>query len=271
MKGWTIAIRPSVGQPLYKITKIISLEDGGFSVLTPYHKAQSGYLFRKPVDLDLQIQGTNRRITWRETEGYTVESQAKLSYHMDGFAQFSSGTSSQIISGRDDITGEPKGLGLITRPFKKPILGGFFLLPCVCVNIWGIDEFSEATQSDKSMLIFEPEEFHYVEGTTPNDANGWCLWIYILSLTSMPLQDHKIITEFGAELKIINFPTMKDKFGKALGLCVSHNVTKYPSKSGWIINGPGNGEYALTGIYPRNCINVGEKNSIDRNVGLKFV
>jgi hypothetical protein len=39
---WTVAIRPAAGKPLYKITKIISLNGVGFSVLTPYHKAHSG-------------------------------------------------------------------------------------------------------------------------------------------------------------------------------------------------------------------------------------
>jgi hypothetical protein len=53
MKGerkWTIAMRPSEGQPLRKITKVIGINGDGFSVLAPYHKAKTGFLYKLPID-----------------------------------------------------------------------------------------------------------------------------------------------------------------------------------------------------------------------------
>src|SRR5580700_6160816 len=104
-RKWTIAIRPAVDSELRKITKIIGLNGDGFSVLAPYHKARSGFLYKHLMDL--QTLGA-RHIYWNECVGFTAEDRAKLTYHVDGFAQFSSENPGKIISGRNPKTGEPK-------------------------------------------------------------------------------------------------------------------------------------------------------------------
>jgi hypothetical protein len=61
-----------------------------------------------------------------ELVSFTVEDRAKLSYHTDGFVQFSSENPGRIISGRDPSTGEPKGPGGLAN---DPPPGGSKHLP----------------------------------------------------------------------------------------------------------------------------------------------
>ena len=53
-RGYTIAIQPTDGSAPRKITKILSLNGKGFSVLTPYHKAKSGFLRKVPVPANMR-------------------------------------------------------------------------------------------------------------------------------------------------------------------------------------------------------------------------
>lgn len=95
----------------------------------------------------------------------------KLSYHTDGFAQFSGESAGRITSGIDPTTGEPKGLGLFTNPLTAPIRSG----PSVGVTVWGMEEFEEAKERDHP-LIFEADDFYH-RRCTPEDANAWALSI----------------------------------------------------------------------------------------------
>src|ERR1700730_7932890 len=152
-RKWTIAIRPAPGEELRKITKIIGLNGDGFSVLAPYHKARSGYLNKHLMDL--QTLGI-RKIPKSEIISFTAEDRVKLSYHTDGFAQFSGENPGKIISGRAPATGEPKGLGLLTRTLKSPPTSG----PSVGVQVWGIDEF-EIPRPNEDLIIFEPTDCYF--------------------------------------------------------------------------------------------------------------
>src|SRR5437016_360934 len=80
-RKWTAAIRPSSTDQLRKITKIIGLNGDGFSVLVPYHKSRSGFLYKHMMDL--QTLGT-RTVHWAECVGFTADNRAKLTYHIDG-------------------------------------------------------------------------------------------------------------------------------------------------------------------------------------------
>src|SRR5579862_4789909 len=147
---WTVAIRPVAGKPLYKITKIISLNGGGFSVLTPYHKAHSGFLFKTHISPGMFDKAGLHLMKWTDCAGFTAENRTKLSYHVDGFAQFSSENQGKIVSGRDPNTGEPKGLGTMARPFSDPATSG----PSVGISVWGLEDFEIADQKEK-LIIFE--------------------------------------------------------------------------------------------------------------------
>jgi len=272
-RKWTIAIRPASGEALRKITKIIGLNGDGFSVLAPYHKERSGYLFKHLMDL--RSLGT-RTMTWDEGVGFTAEDRVKLTYHTDGFAQFSGENPGKIISGRDSKTREPKGLGLLARSLKSPPISG----PSAGIQVWGIEEF-ETPRDDEKLMTFEPNDTYYRK-CTPSDANTWHLAIYAFPDGGIPplqfedgqpvmlYQPHFITAGIqGAviKLKMIHLPA--DEL--YLGIYVERFIGHYPVKSGWMLNGPGNytqyqSGYVLHAVYPREAIPVEDRASIDRNL-----
>jgi hypothetical protein len=99
---------PRKSKPPRKITKVLSLNGKGFSVLAPYHKAKSGFLWKMPLPINVDEPGRHA-VSAKAGVAFTAKDRVKLSYHADGFAQFSSETVGRIISGIDPETGEPKG------------------------------------------------------------------------------------------------------------------------------------------------------------------
>lgn len=268
---WTIAIRPDHGEPLRKITKIIGLNGDGFSVLVPYHKARAGFLLKHLMDL----QGPQmRKIRLAECVAFTAEDRVKLSYHIDGFAQLSGENPGKIVSGRDQKTGEPKGLGLLTHSLHTPITSG----PSVGITVWGIDEFETTTESDK-LIVFEPSDFYY-RNSTPEDANSWQVCVYAFAVGAVPplrFEGKRPVMECalntlsggvpGAIVKMKSIHLESEKV--YLGVYIDRFKVQFAAKSGWILNGPGNyttsqGGYVLQAIYPRDIIRSGETGSLDR-------
>jgi hypothetical protein len=212
-------------------------------------------------------------IPWENTVGFTAEDRVKLSYHRDGFAQFSSESKGRIVSGRDPATGEPKGLGLFTNPLGSPIFSG----PSVALTVWGIDDFAETIKSDQT-IVFEPGDVYY-RGCTPSDATSWVLQIYAFpSRVTPPLQfqDGCALLKVGfeqlngpiysvAQFKVVQLP----KEEVFLGLLVSRVVTTFPAQSGWAISGPGDCTsarrgYALMAAYPRLGVPIDGRDPLDR-------
>src|SRR5438132_5182960 len=105
-RKWTLAIKREQDDRPRKITKIIGLNGGGFSVLAPYHKARSGILFKMPVDPEKALKPGEWWVPHDELVPFNVDDRAKFSYHTDGFVQFSGENPGRIISGRDPVTGE---------------------------------------------------------------------------------------------------------------------------------------------------------------------
>lgn len=269
--SYTIAIRPNINQVARKITKIIGLKGDGFSVLTPYHKSGSGFLFKAPADpavVGKQVIPIDQCI------GFTVDARAKLTYHTDGFAQFSSEKKGEIISGRDPVTKEPKGLGLITLPLTTPIWTG----ASVGITVWGLHDFEPLGNPDKSTLIFEPHHFHY-RACSPIDANGWHLEIYAFPKdVVLPcrwdaghlLVDVAIEPLWGQLVSIKRLSIIRlSKEKVSLGLAVNSMIVDFPPASGWALSGPGDWTHerkghVLQGIYPREPYPVNGFPSINR-------
>ena len=272
-RKWTIAIRPTEAEGLRKITKIIGLNGGGFSVLTPYHKSKSGFIAKAPMDL---FTLGARFFRWEEGINFTAEDRVKLSYHTDGFAQFSGENQGKIVSGRDEKTGEPKGIGLYTRALATPPVSG----PSVGVVVWGIDQFEKAEETD-NLLIFDPSDFYY-RNCEPEEANLWTLSIYAFGSKSgipplkresktwrMLYQPHPITAGIQGtviEMKVIHLKAD----GVYLGLYVERAVGQFPVPSGWILSGPGNYTqyqkgHALVAVYPRAPIPTKGSTPLDYN------
>lgn len=268
---WTIAIRPAAGEKPRKITKIIGLNGDGFSVLAPYHKARSGFL-SKPL-IDLRTFGTLQK--WEQQIGFTAADRVKLSYHTDGFAQFSSEHPGKIISGRDSKTGEPKGLGLLARSLLSPSMTG----PSVGVVVWGIEDFDTARE-EEDLVIFEPSDFYY-RGSTPQDANTWHLAIYAFGVGQLPpvrFEGKQAVMQYqlhaitaGVPGSIVQLKTIHLKKERVyLGMYVSRIVGNWQGvKSGWHLAGPGNynqyqSGYVLRAVYPAGPIPVEGREALDR-------
>jgi hypothetical protein len=274
-KSWTIAIRPTVGAEPRKITKVVSLKDGGFSVLTPYHQAKSGYLAKMPMPKD--VAGPHFR-RWSEGVTFTAENRVKLSYHADGFAQFSGESSGKIISGIDPTTGKPKGLGLRSNPLVTPTWRG----AVVAITVWGIDDYLTAKDSASGTITFEPDECYY-RRCSPAEADGWILTIHAfprnpplpirfrqnfpflhVASESNPFSPLRYIVEY----RLVDFQNAP----VFLGLNLNRIVTKVAAKSGWILSGPSEvgGEanairYNLSAVYPRLIGQIASDGPLDRD------
>ena len=269
---WTVGIRPAAGKPLYKITKIIGLNGGGFSVLTPYHKAHSGFLFKTAINpgmfdkAGVHLSEVDRQCGLHRREPHEV------SYHVDGFAQFSSENQGTIISGRDPNTGEPKGLGIMARPFSNPSTTG----PSVGVSVWGLEDFEEASREEK-LIVFEPPDFYY-RLWGPDQTNLWQLHIYVFQGVppvrfdgDQPKMDFALRypPTAGVVGSIVTLKTIRLEPEKVtLGLYVESLIGAFPSKSGWTMSGPGSWSsnqtgYVLNAVYPREMIPTEQRPSLD--------
>ena len=251
----TIAVQDGDGV-VRKITKLIPYGDGGFAVHVPYHKAQIGWLLKMPVDY--KVMGETVTPISECTE-YSATDRVKLSYHPSGFVQFSGEMPGKIISGLDPITGEPKGLGIITNPLSSPIRTG----PTFGITAWGLSDFESLAKQSDDALIFPAEEM-YFRGCSPGTQNGVCIegfvfppryWAGVRGESSKWKMSICFIgfEASGAvlELKIIRLQA-SDVF---IGVLASHVRVSFKDASGFTLNGPsesktGSIKNALLAIYP---------------------
>ena len=123
-----------------KVMKIMFLHDGGFCFFMPYHTAKNGMLAKLRVDYS-KFKSSS---PFEEEGTYTADDDVKISYHPDGFVQFST-AGSKIISGRDSQTGKAKGLGIVTNPLTQLITTG----PTFGGSLWGLQEFERFSSTKK--------------------------------------------------------------------------------------------------------------------------
>jgi hypothetical protein len=237
--GSTIAMRTSGTSTPHRIFKIVPYAAGGFAVTAPYHSARSGFLAKMPVDYR---KGGVSRVSRADMTPYSANDRVKLSYHRDGFAQFSGERAGKILSGRDPATGEPKGLGLLTNPPSQPIKSG----PTFAVTVWGIEDF-EILSPNKPAAVFEEEDC-YFRGTTADCANAWTVEAFVLPRNfwggvhrqSDKLSITLVFGNFEApgvvfELRVVDLPGQP----VFIGLLVSRMQTTFAGESGFVLSGPG--------------------------------
>src|SRR5438876_650953 len=157
----TIAVQDGNGIAR-KITKVVPHSDGGFSVVVPYHKAQSGWLFKLQVDYEILGEST-----FPISKEYSADDRVKLTYHPSGFVQFSGEKPGKIVSGLDPSTGKPKGLGILSNPLSSPIQTG----PTFGIVAWGLSDFESLAKDSDDVLTFRAEET-YFRGCSPGTENG---------------------------------------------------------------------------------------------------
>jgi hypothetical protein len=212
-------------------------------------------------------------IRLNECLGFTAEHRVKLSYHADGFAQFSGEVQGQIISGRDPVTGEPKGLGLMARPLSDPIRTG----PSFGVEAWGLNDFDELRDVTQGAVVFEPEDV-YFRRCTPRTANGWVFEVFVfpkrywaaarkrgaaysISMSFLGFEASGAVIE----MKVLDLPQQE----VLLAGFLSRVTVSFASPSGWVLDGPGdpNGAgrgHVLMAFYPRDVFVMQQDRSLDR-------
>ncbi len=260
--GGTVGIR--------KLAKVVGYGNQGFAVLTPYHSARSGFVAKIPIDYK-KIGEFN--VAYDDIVGFDTEHRVKLSYHPDGFVQFSGETKGQVTSGRNEHSGEPKGIGLLTQPLSSPIRSG----PSFGITAWGLGDFiSHNASPQETDVVFGLEDM-YFRGINPRQANAIVLEVFALPLRywagvrkrgsdyvlTMAFEDFQA-SRAAIEMKVIDLPNQE----VLLAGFVSHTRVEFGSQSGWVLNGPGNRNddgigHVLQAFYPREVV-PGDRESLDR-------
>lgn len=207
--------------------------------MAPAHTAQAGYVMMSPCNyskIGCSI------IPHAEIKcQFNASNPVKLTYHPDGFAQFSSVKDGTIISGRDEA-GNVKGVGLQTSPLSHPIMSG----PVANICAWGLQDFLTHTGSLANTIVFDLETLE-CNKCSPLDANTFIVEIFTIPRPLLRLA--KIInanqvvelpyvfngTRRMFELRVIDIPD-KNVFLGVLGM---RRKTSFPSTSGWGMGGPG--------------------------------
>jgi hypothetical protein len=266
-----LAIRASSER---RIFKVLPLSEGGFAVTAPYHAARSGMLMK--MERDYSITG-ERDVDNNDVTPFTASDRVKLSYHADGFVQFSGENSSRIISGRDSSTGEPRGLGIVTRPLAVPVQSG----PSVTCAIWGIDAFELwRTRSDEYNVFFAETEF-YDEPEGDSDPSkstpGFVISIFVFPRQSLEAAIGPVRSEDEIVMKLpMNVYLRKADFIVKL-VCVSaHTVLGLIAKkrtmgfgeatSGFELSSPSDARgVGMHAIYPQMPWSDPRATSLDRS------
>lgn len=242
MSDVRVCIRDPKGV-LRKITKIVPYkEDRGFAAMVPYHAAKHGFLLKHSVRYDHPIG----HVPLQTAIPFTASDRVKLSIHLDGFVQFSGEDTKRIISGRDPVSGEPKGIGLVFDHTIDNIRSG----PLFSIALWGIDDFAEQKKpnasclefcqddiySDRPLLCAEEREAHAIEffvfpnAMLHNERRRGPRGDFVRVV--LPRSDTLLI--YRHDLRVIDLPGQRH----FLGCLVSRITVTEQSPSGYQMNGP---------------------------------
>jgi hypothetical protein len=237
----TISIRPSNDATAHKVTKVTGYADGGFALLAPYHTAQSGVLTKRLVDYTTQQDV----VSIAEMETFSASDRVKLSYKPDGFVQFSGESGGRIASGRDPLTLEPKGVGIMATPMSVPVITG----PAFGITVYGLSDFVARKRTRGDSLVFGPEDFVYDHC----DEDTWGAYNLSFFIFGGEFQPH--VCQIGPSEYVMplwhnqyhdkgrHFVFKVVRLGQQrffLGvICLRIPPVEFGTPSGWIINGPG--------------------------------
>jgi hypothetical protein len=196
-----------------------------------------------------------------EMTHYVADDRVKLSHHYDGFCQFSGERPGTVVSGRDALTGEPKGLGILTAPIRRPITSG----PTFGVTAWGLQDFQSRSPSDNDILFGEPEI--YYRDCMPSEANaihieGWVMSENMWSGVRGPTNGLRLSMGFrgfqgsGANLDFRVIP-LEPPSRQFLAIMVCRIESDFSSTSGFTLTSPSDRKSgttvgrAMMAMYPR--------------------
>lgn len=256
--GWRIIIDD--GDDLRAVCKILPLSDGGYSMLAPYHAAKEGWLYKHKVDYQEQEQS----IHVSEMQHFVASDRVKLSHHWDGFVQFSGENPQKITSGRNPLTGEPKGLAIMSAPIWRTIKSG----PTFGITAWGMTDFKRVTDTRATDVVFRSTGLYYYR-CAPYTFNAYNIegWVFGADMwdgvrgteNDLRLSMH-FPNRWRAPRAVLEFrvlPLATDDSDCFLGIRVNRLRINFPAPSGYEIGGPSNlrrGQHiaeTLKATYPK--------------------
>lgn len=235
--GYRLAIRDEVGIG-HQVVRITQQEDG-FAALVPYHPAKNGWIYELPPD----YSKTKFITPFKSGKHYTVSDVAKLSFHMSGFVQFSSGGGKPIVSGYNQELKLVKGAGL-HAPNRVQVTTG----PLFGVQVYGLEHFEKCTS--KPVEMFEPGDLWYRVGEATANDIAWNIEVFMFpkkALSGACVIGNKYMLRrklpynssiwFEHDLRVLEFPQLPF----FLGVIVSRIPGDSTLASGYKIMGPGCG------------------------------
>jgi hypothetical protein len=249
--GHRIAIRDAdgVGRQVVRIT----LQEDGFGVLVPYHPSKTGWIFEIPLD----YSKTQFTVPLSEGKHYTVSDVAKLSFHMSGFVQFSTGGGKRIVSGYNPQLHLIKGAG-VRAPQPVRVTTG----PLFGLTLQGIEDFEAC--GTKPVEMFEKEDLWYRAGFTTENDTAFNLEVFMFPTDQLAkakaVGDKRMLRRplpyrsriaFQFDLRVIELPGLPF----FLGAILSRFRADPGMKSGYKISGPGCGgpgeaKKCIGAVYP---------------------
>ena len=249
--GHRIAIRDrnGIGRQVVRIC----LQKDGFSALVPYHPAKRGWIYELPLDYSKR----QFIVPMEDGKHYTVSDIVKLSFHMDGFVQFSTGGAQKIVSGYNPTLNLVKGAGL-RAPDPVHVTTG----PLFGVQVYGAEDFDECTT--KPVEMFESADLWYRAGEATEDDTAYCVEVFMLPNgllgAARSVGGNRMVRKrlpftsriwFEHDIRVIEMPHLPF----FLGVIVSRLRADPDCVSGYKLGGPGCGgpgemKKSITAQYP---------------------
>lgn len=223
----------------YRITKLVQYQDSGFGVFVPDDPFDTGFLLKSTVDYRAR---TSRVSFGPGAVRFSTSRMVKLSYHADGFVQFS-GHNGSIRSGRNE-DGSPKGLAIVTQPLSRPIARG----PSVLLQVWGVDHHKEY-QAKAADMSFGPDDIYKRRLSAAAGQRVTIIEIFVVpkslavpvcSFGDGQLRLVKYYPQFegvGASF-ILRIAPFRVGNGNLLGVLVSEGELELPTETGFTLCGP---------------------------------
>jgi hypothetical protein len=246
----------------------ITPQKDGFSFSVPYHTEKHGII----LELPLQYDKTEFVVPFSDMKLYSVSDTVKLSFHMNGFVQFSRGGQKQIVSGYNQDLNLVKGAGL-HAPDPVIVTSG----PICGVIAQGLHGFR--LRKNEKAELFESKDFWYHPKFSGPHDTAYNLEVFMLSRqvanSSRIVDGNQIATlrlpfnspiYFEFDIRIIELPNRP----YVLGAILSRMTTDDAVDSGYKLAGPGCGDpesgvkKSIMAHYPRPlCLDSLECTSLD--------
>lgn len=238
------------------IAKVVSLADGGWSLIPLLNPDPFPGWWLAEMATDYSRPGTLVSHGDDLLAEYRSDHPVKLSIHGGGFVQFSRVGERGVVSGRDKITHQPRGLGYESWPVMDPPRTG----PMFGTTTWGLAEYP-SLRPNRQAIVFGKNDLYDQWPDSSEIGNAY-------ALDCWPLPRYALAAaSISATRRLLDMPGHPFYAGQPfqftvldtgnpfmiLGLVVTRFRSGFPSRAGATLNAPSDRlmQRALTGIMPR--------------------